>query len=1209
MTVRDRTRGVIFWFINIKALPLVMVNMDSPSNDNVKAGNHKVLRVIGRSLLIGVVAICALIFCSVKFLDSKYLAPMVERLAGNYIDGDVKLGSLRLGFRAGFPILNVTVDNLTVISHAFDSLSAEQRGLLPGYADSLLSLDHISGALDLKRLIFDNEISLHDVALRGLSVNLVVAHDGKSNYDIIKLPADTVASLEMAMPGLRINRFALSDPKAIRFYNAADSTSASVILLTDASVDGGLQPIYRLKVSGNVTSPRASLLTNLESVSFGLNGKVYYDPAHPGVVAMDEMELQGAFIKAVVSGEIDLTEIPVVKRGRVELQPVAVTDFLSMLPDSIKREYRLYEPYFSTNAAVGATVELTRPMNLVTDTLPTALIEISVSPSTLRYGDARITDLALDMWVRTVTNLPDSITLDVRRFTMSAPGTHLEADALISTLFSDPSFDAGVVGKLDIRDLPPILLEKIPGYLSGVVTTDLRARGNASMLCPELLHHLDADGTVVTRNLLFLSSDTAKMVQIGTASIDLGAGNTGGLASTRLKSKVEIDTASILVSGVNLALGSISLDAALGSSSKKVTSGMADNTQMMPITGFLRVGRFNVTSITDSAGARMNNITGPVRVRGLKSRGSLPGILADLKVGDISAGTLSDRVHLDNITVHVTLDKMAASHRITGPDSAHKPSARKASQSHKVMSYIPPTAVYRYVYNKRKYGRHIRRVFDAAADSDEILVWALTHQFRSFLNEWRLTGSVKTDNARLLTPLFPVSNHISAVDLSFNNDTINISEISLKAGKSDITMSGLITDVRRALTSETHDDLKINFALLCKNVDVNELSAGIFTGASYAAARRHGRKDVQMTASDDKTLEARLAALSQAGPGRAAPVLIPVNIDGKVQLDAHNVQYGDLSIKDLTGDILVYDGGVNLHNLNARSDAGNLNISALYSAPRPTDMNFGFGMELSDFDIAKFVKLVPAIDSITPLMHDFSGMVGVDLAATCRIDSGMNIDLPSLDAAVKITGDNLAFIDHDRYRTLGKWLGFRNKSDSTIHSLNVEMTIREGLLRVYPFAFNIDRYRLGVYGSNDIAMNFDYHISVLKSPIPFKFGINISGSPKKYRVRFGGAKFKENSIVESREIVNHARINLLDQIEGVFSRGVRNSSFARLSIDSRSPVEDTTYVALSSADSLRLIQEGLPVMPGQHQGKVAQPARKAEKAAKKKSLLRRIFSL
>lgn len=272
-------------------------------------------------------------------------------------------------------------------------------------------------------------------------------------------------------------------------------------------------------------------------------------------------------------------------------------------------------------------------------------------------------------------------------------------------------------------------------------------------------------------------------------------------------------------------------------------------------------------------------------------------------------------------------------------------------------------------------------------------------------------------------------------------------------------------------------------------------------------------------------------------------------------------------------------------------------------------MNFGFGMELSDFDIAKFVKLVPAIDSITPLMHDFSGMVGVDLAATCRIDSGMNIDLPSLDAAVKITGDNLAFIDHDRYRTLGKWLGFRNKSDSTIHSLNVEMTIRDGLLRVYPFAFNIDRYRLGVYGSNDIAMNFDYHISVLKSPIPFKFGINISGSPKKYRVRFGGAKFKENSVVESREIVNHARINLLDQIEGVFSRGVRNSSFARLSIDSRSPVEDTTYVALSSADSLRLIQEGLPVMPGQHQGKVAQPARKAEKAAKKKSLLRRIFSL
>ncbi|MDE6511071.1 MAG: hypothetical protein K2L00_03130, partial [Muribaculaceae bacterium] len=263
----------------------------------------------------------------------------------------------------------------------------------------------------------------------------------------------------------------------------------------------------------------------------------------------------------------------------------------------------------------------------------------------------------------------------------------------------------------------------------------------------------------------------------------------------------------------------------------------------------------------------------------------------------------------------------------------------------------------------------------------------------------------------------------------------------------------------------------------------------------------------------------------------------------------------------------------------------------------PRDMHFGFGLQVNDFNIAKFVKMVPAIDSITPLMHDFSGMIGANIAAPCRIDSGMNLDLPSLNAAIRITGDNLAFIDPEKYRTLGKWLGFKNKADNTIHSLNVEMTVEDGLMRVYPFTFNIDRYRLGIYGSNNMAMDFDYHLAVLKSPIPFKFGITVSGNPKKYKVRFGGAKFKEDSVIESTDMVNNARINLLHEIEGVFRRGVRNSRFAKLKVAKPAGFESMSDQGLSPADSLRLIQEGL--LEDQAAGKSKATEKKKEKKKKK----------
>ncbi|MDE5997682.1 MAG: AsmA-like C-terminal region-containing protein, partial [Muribaculaceae bacterium] len=957
-------------------------------------------------------------------------------------------------------------------------------------------------------------------------------------------------------------------------------------LLTDAAVDGNEQPTYRLEINGNVSSPKATLITNLDQISFGVNGKVYWNPSEPGLVALDEMELRGAFLKAVVSGEIDLTESPIVKKGVVELEPVAISDLLTLLPASILHQHRLYAPYFTTDATISGRFELLQSMNLATDTLPTAKIKITIPSSILDYGKAHLKDIALDAVINTETNLPDKTTVDLRQFTVAGPGTQLKASAFVSTPISDPSFDANIEGEIDFRDLPPIVLEKVAGYLAGVITADLNATGSVSMFKPEHMHRLIADGSITAKDIYFLSADTSKMVEIGNAKIDIDSKRIVNNMPL-LKTKIAVDTATILVSGVDLALGNISVDAGMDASKRNAV----DTTRMVPVLGDLKVGRFNITSITDSAGAKIRNIGGSVSLKETKRSRKMPEIIANLNIGNVSAGSLSDRVILHNTKVKASLYK---------PSTKEKPkhTAQKKENRHKEYSYIAPKDVYKYVYYKRTHRKKTKRVYgDIDTGDEEVLVWNLTPQFRRFLNEWKLSGSVNTNNASLLTPLFPLQTRISTVALTFNNDTINISNISVEAGRSDITMSGRISNVRRALTAGVKNDLKGTFSLLSDTVDINELAASVFTGASYISDRKHG-KIKELKAEDDASLQAKLNLLSKKGPGRSSPVLIPVNIDANLRLNAKHLLYSDIDLINMGGDFLIYDGGVSIHDMKTNSDFGNLSLSALYSAPKEKDMQFGFGLDVKDFNIAKFVKLVPAIDSITPLMHDFSGFIGADIAATCRIDSGMNISLPSLNAAIKITGDNLAFIDPKKYQTLGKWLGFKNKADNTIHSLNVEMTVADGLMRVYPFAFDIDRYRLGIYGYNNLDMDFDYHLSVLKSPIPFKFGITVKGNPKKYKVRFGGAKFNENTVIESTNIVNNARINLIDQIEGVFKRGVRNSRFAKLQIAEPTGFDMDIDPGLSAADSLRLIQEGL-IEASEKKPKATEQNKKADKKKKR----------
>ena len=142
--------------------------------------------------------------------------------------------------------------------------------------------------------------------------------------------------------------------------------------------------------------------------------------------------------------------------------------------------------------------------------------------------------------------------------------------------------------------------------------------------------------------------------------------------------------------------------------------------------------------------------------------------------------------------------------------------------------------------------------------------------------------------------------------------------------------------------------------------------------------------------------------------------------------------------------------------------------------------------------------------------------------------------------------------------------------------MGVDLMVKDNKMEMFPFTFDIDRYRLGVFGSNDLNLNFNYHIAVLKSPLPFRFGINVKGNPDDYKVRFGGSKYKEGMAAESIGLVDTMRVNLISQIQNVFKRGVSSSGFAKLEHTHKGAgYIDLETETLSREDSLALMREGL----------------------------------
>lgn len=1120
-----------------------------------------------------------ILVCGVRLLTPQRLTPVIERLANKNLNADVSLGRASLTFDPAFPVLKLRLDSLTIVSKAFDNLDAEARAALPCYSDSLFSLQSFVGTVDIGALLSRGEISVRNVTLTRPAVNIVLDVSGRGNFDIFASDTTSIDSKSNAgapLPPFSVGKFSIVEPRELRYYNAADSTEAAVLQLNRTMLDGSGNPVYALDIDGSLVHPALAELLGENCLHFGLDGNIRWESSAPQMIAFEQFTIQGAFIRAGIDAALDFDSTLTVGSGRLQLGPVSVSRAVALLPDDMKKEYRLDSINFRTDAAVSIDAELTRPFRIDRDTIPYARIKVNMPDASVKYGKAVLDRAGADIGIDLCGNNLDSATVTVNRLEAAGPATSINLRATVDRLIADPRFKADIKADVALGRLPEALTHLLNGVVDGRLRMEMTAGGTASMFEQDKFHSLDVTGCIKGEKLFYLSTDTAVMAQVDGLDIDFGSQMRLSEDQTRtLAASIAADTANILIDGITVRASKFALGAGVENAAPT-----ADTTMVLPMGGTLKIGRLDVESITDTAGVRLRQVNGKLTLTRFKENKKQPQLQADLSIRRLAAGTVDTRFMLSNASVNATMHK-----RIRRNSEAYKDFKRRADSLRTVYPELSPDSVYALALAKRRHhGKRQPRIHTTMTDNDtEMLDWGLSKGFSRFLLDWDLNGNISTRSARLFTPLFPLRNRVRRLDLAFTSDSVVLRSVRYRAGNSDMKINGSISNLRRGLTSKRPGNaVKINFNISSDTIDVNQLAAATFSGAAYAERIRRGEQRISTAGHSDaseEALDSRFDALS-AEPTDTAAILIPGNIDARIKVEASNVLYSDLALNNLKGEVLMYKGAVNLHDIAATSDAGSVSLSALYAAPRASDIHFGFGLDLKRFKIERFLKLVPAVDSIMPLMRDFSGIINADIAATVDIDSAMNMVLPTLDAAVRLTGDSLALINPDTYRTLGKWLRFKDKTDNRIKHMNVEILVRDNYMQIFPFEFDIDRYRLGVSGNNDLALNFKYHIAVLRSPLPFKFGINISGNPDKYKVRFGGAKFKDGMAAEKVDIVDTARVNLIQQIENVFRRGVAGSRFARVKVSAPKPdTFDEPDRGLSAADSLTLIKEGLIEAP------------------------------
>lgn len=144
------------------------------------------------------------------------IAQQVKTFANKSLDGELNFTNSKLSFFTHFPSLTVSLDELSL------------KGSKPFKNDTLLSADQVAFGINLKRLIFDNEIKIDEIYVSDAFINVMVNEKGEANYNVYVAPKDQPVDTTGTGPAIRLDRVDLENCR-IRY----NDKSAKILVKAD----------------------------------------------------------------------------------------------------------------------------------------------------------------------------------------------------------------------------------------------------------------------------------------------------------------------------------------------------------------------------------------------------------------------------------------------------------------------------------------------------------------------------------------------------------------------------------------------------------------------------------------------------------------------------------------------------------------------------------------------------------------------------------------------------------------------------------------------------------------------------------------------------------------------------------------------------------------------------------------------------------------
>ena len=293
--------------------------------------------------------------------------------------------------------------------------------------------------------------------------------------------------------------------------------------------------------------------------------------------------------------------------------------------------------------------------------------------------------------------------------------------------------------------------------------------------------------------------------------------------------------------------------------------------------------------------------------------------------------------------------------------------------------------------------------------------------------------------------------NVNKAVVEFTNLRINLQELDATTGKTDLRVNGVLENFYGFMFK--NQELKGNF-----NMESNQFAVADFMTAEKPKAAEKPKEGVKISAFLNCTLLAK----------------------------ANTVLYDNLTLKDVSGKIIVKDQKATLENVKSSIFGGQILVSGDVSTKGKVPV-FNMNLGMNAVDISQTFTQLNMMKSIAPIAGAISGKLNSTIKVAGNLDPvAMSPDLKT------ITGDLIGQLlatkvnpqSSELLTALGNNLKFIDLNKLNLNDVKAALTFKDGKVNVKPFDLKYQDIKVNIGGQHGFDQSMNY---TMKFDVPAKY--------------------------------------------------------------------------------------------------------------------------